>query len=194
MKATAEVLVSDSERDPIVTDYLNQFDWRKQIGVVPQDTEIEQRNGEPPGLNRSSSVMNSPINDDKGIRVLHKIKRDVEERGIALQKWEGIVTDIQDDIFIARLFDKTNDNIEEEAEILINDLHDDDLKLLKPGAVFYLSLGYIIKSTGQKIRGPIIKFRRIPAWTNKELNAIKMRAKERRTFIEWGSEDTSSTE
>ena len=90
----------------------------------------------------------------------------VTERFIALQEWEGFVSEIGEKVFVARLVDMTRkDNPEEEADFLIEDVRNDDLKLLRPGAVFRWIIGYDVKKDGAKSR------RGIDCWNNRRGNA-----------------------
>jgi hypothetical protein len=97
-----------------------------------------------------------------------------------LQKWEGYVQSVNrdDGCFLARLVNKKiRDANDEEADISIDDIADDDLDLLKPGAVFYWSIGYSIVH-GTKQKASRIRFRRLFGMTSKVISDAK----------QWGSE------
>ena len=112
--------------------------------------------------------------------------------GVALQKWEGVVVSISENSFCARLHDLTAANPEEEAEFSIEDVAEDDRALVQPGAIFYWSIGYYTSRTGQKLRSSIIKFRRLPAWSAKEIKIIEHKARELGRAIGWGSEESAT--
>src|SRR5262245_45256350 len=58
----------------------------------------------------------------------------------ALQKWEGVVLEVGDNSFTARLVDQSNPNTnDEEVELSLEEISPDDLVLLAPGAIFYWS-------------------------------------------------------
>ena len=96
------------------------------------------------------------------------------DRFVALQKWEGIVTSVTDDAFVAQLRDLKNPGEPiEEAEIYRSELSADDIPLLTPGAVFYWSIGYLDSRFGQRTKQSSIRFRRLPAWTPADLAAAK---------------------
>jgi hypothetical protein len=82
----------------------------------------------------------------------------------ALQEWEGEVTEVQGDVFRARLIDVTADEYvpNEVAELAVSDVQDDDLSRLVPGALFRLVVGYAVSAGGTKIRGSRLYFRKIP--------------------------------
>ena len=80
--------------------------------------------------------------------------------------WEGMVLEVRDDVFRARLVDVENTDLQEEAEIIKSALTDsDDLRLLVPGAIFYWTIGRrISKKRSEQVS--MIQFRRLPEWTN----------------------------
>jgi len=92
----------------------------------------------------------------------------------SLQKWEGVVLDIQDDVFLARLVDLGGLGPDEEAEIYREEVSRDDLDLLEPGAVFYWNIGYRTSPAGQRTRASEIRFRRLPVWTAEEIEAARI--------------------
>lgn len=94
-----------------------------------------------------------------------------------LQEWEGYVQNVSDNEFTASLFDITNkrDIEDEEADFSIDDLTEDDKKLLKPGAVFRWLIGYR-SIGGTKERSSKIVFRRLPQWTDSDFEAAEKKA------------------
>lgn len=104
-----------------------------------------------------------------------------------LQEWEGYVSNISEKSFTARLVDKTLGNTieDEEADFLIDDLSDEDRQLLVRGAVFRWIIGYQRTTSGTKRRVSQITFRRLPAWTKRELEHARSRAEELASAIQW---------
>lgn len=93
-----------------------------------------------------------------------------------LQTWEGVVTDIdqQEGVFVARLYDLSGPSSSvKEAELYIEDVSQNDCDLLKVGGIFRWLIGYRRHSSGQKERVSAIVFRRIPAWTDNDINSAK---------------------
>jgi hypothetical protein len=107
----------------------------------------------------------------------------------ALQEWEGYVLTIDrpHKSFTARLLDLTvNDKAEKElAEFDISELSESDDKLLQEGAVFRWVIGNQITRGGQKRRISQIIFRRMPAWTQREIDEARREAKELSRAIQW---------
>ena len=101
------------------------------------------------------------------------------------QSWEGMVTEVLDDSFCARLVDMENPEQEEEAEILLSAITDsDDLKLLVPGAIFFWTIGYQVKGRRSE-QVSLIQFRRLPIWTAQEVQSAKHEALELRKRLGW---------
>lgn len=99
-----------------------------------------------------------------------------KEAFLALQRWEGIVTECLADSFLARLTDLTSEGPAEEVELSIHDVAPEDRSLVENGAVFYWSIGYRDDASGQRSRASTLRFRRLPVWSVAELEAAKERA------------------
>ncbi len=94
----------------------------------------------------------------------------------AIQKWEGYVIEVYEETFLARLIPILGEGADQEAEIYIEEVEPVDQVLIEPGAVFYWSIGYLDKPSGRH-RDSYIRFRRLPAWTRRELKAAREKAK-----------------
>jgi hypothetical protein len=101
-----------------------------------------------------------------------------EYRFALLQQWEGVVRELGPAEFTAVLRDLTNPaQPEEEVVLSFDDVTPDDQKLLAPGGIFYWSIGYRKERTGQVDRVSTIRFRRLPAWSRRDLQRLNDRAK-----------------
>lgn len=99
--------------------------------------------------------------------------------------WEGMVLRVLDDSFIARLVNINDPSQKEEAEILNTSVSDeDDMKLIKPGAIFFWSIGWHIKGRRSE-QFSLIQFRRIPVWTEKEKEQASQEAVELKKELGW---------
>ena len=79
-----------------------------------------------------------------------------------LQLWQGRVEKVGTDEFVATLFDKTHPlSSPEQVSISIEDVNLEDRELLRPGAVFYWSIGYANYYKGPRQRTSRIRFRRL---------------------------------
>jgi len=111
-----------------------------------------------------------------------------KERFIAEQKWKGIVLEIGEESFVARLENLTERTIDERAEFDLDVLDDVDLPMVAVGAVFYWSIGNLDTTSGRK-RTSQLRFARLPGWTPEELGIARRRAKELAEAIAWDDTD-----
>ena len=111
-------------------------------------------------------------------------KLQTEDSFLLMQKWQGVVTQIKDDSFLATLRDLNIDSEDEEAEIFTADIAPADIPLLVKGAVFYWCIGYR-DSAGQRTRSSQIRFRRLPAWSQRELDSARKEAEAIGEFLNW---------
>ena len=104
-----------------------------------------------------------------------------------LQEWEGYVTEVSEGTFSARLVDITaGKKVEDEAaDFPISDLSEDELSLLKEGAVFRWIIGYQRTKFRQKIRTSQIVFRRLPAWSKLDIRQARAEARELASGLLW---------
>lgn len=88
------------------------------------------------------------------------------------QIWEGTVTQVRKEGFVAVLSDKTNtSNPDEQASFDFDntEISPEDLKLVQPGSSFYWIIGNE-KTYGGQIRNvSMLQFRRMPTWTKQKL-------------------------
>jgi hypothetical protein len=97
---------------------------------------------------------------------------------VALQEWEGVVTEINDGNFSARLVDLTHSNPDEESEFSKTEISDDDVDLVVPGALFRWSVGVLRMPGGAKRPTSQVVFRRLPQWTKRDLERADIVAKD----------------
>lgn len=115
---------------------------------------------------------------------LHKIQSRPLDDFFSKQKFEGIVLEVKENSFVARLRNFTENIPDEEAEFSITELSKDDISLLKIGAVFYWNIGYLVQVAGQRIGCHMINFRRLPVWTSQEIMAADDRAEDLLSWLE----------
>lgn len=116
---------------------------------------------------------------------------ELKENYRLLQQWEGVVLEVYEDYFIARLHDLTGKYPDEEAEFSFEEISENDKELLEPGAFFYWNIGYHESKSGQRTRSSIIRFRRLPAWTKKEIESSKKRAEDICAKLKWGTNESA---
>jgi hypothetical protein len=87
--------------------------------------------------------------------------------------------------FIARVNDLVQKGVEEEVTLATDELSETDRGLVEPGAVFYWSIGYHDSLTGQRTRVSLIRFRRLPAWRQRELEDAAEEVDSIKSLIDW---------
>ncbi len=92
----------------------------------------------------------------------------LRESFLDLQKWEGHVLDVLKETFLARLIVTQGEGPDQEAEIYLEEVDEDDRRLIQPGAIFYWTVGYLDRPSG-RMRASILRFRRLPRWTTDDL-------------------------
>ena len=113
----------------------------------------------------------------------------------SIQKWEGVVTEVGEDTFTARLTDLTNGGSgpshggpshgDEFIELSFDDVSSpDDIELIQKGAIFYWNIGFETLH-GQDRKSSLIRFRRLPKWSKKKLEAMERKGKEIINQIQW---------
>jgi hypothetical protein len=85
------------------------------------------------------------------------------------QNWKGIIEEIKDDCFIARLEDLSKGGTDEIAEFEIDDISPDDIKFVKRGASFYWSVGLFMLN-GQREKKSTIRFQRLILLDEEDIN------------------------
>jgi len=105
------------------------------------------------------------------------IERRRTNRQILSHHWECTVDALIGETFLATLRSlKDPADSEKEAEIPVDEVSSDDRELLEVGAVFYWTMGYEVSPSGTRRRFSQIKFRRLPAWTRRDLRHVEQRA------------------
>lgn len=98
--------------------------------------------------------------------------KELNESSVALQKWDGYVVDVNGDSVAVRLINKTNAGYDEHATLLIDDFMSEDKALVAPGAQFYWSVGYRKSPSGQRSKYSLIRFRRLPQWSESDVQEV----------------------
>jgi hypothetical protein len=103
---------------------------------------------------------------------------------ILLQRWEGTVTNVHVEEFSAVLRDLSRAaSPEEQASFPLDEVPDADRSLLVPGAVFYWTIGYEVTLTGTRKTVSMLRFRRLPAWSESDLRRIRADADRFQTLL-----------
>lgn len=94
---------------------------------------------------------------------------------MVLQRWEGFVIEMGKDTFTARLVPIVGEGGDLEAEIYADQIHPDDVTLIRPGALFYWTIDDQARS--------LIRFRRLPPWMAEEIDRARAEGIEMQTLF-----------
>ncbi|MDB6151697.1 MAG: hypothetical protein JWL90_150 [Chthoniobacteraceae bacterium] len=105
-------------------------------------------------------------------------------RSTLLQKWYGVVREADEETFTARLLDSNGELPPQQATFSRSELSPEEETQIAVGASFVWTIGYRhIGAT--RHRDSTIYFRRLPPWSNAELDSARNRAEKVRTAIGW---------
>lgn len=94
-----------------------------------------------------------------------------------LQEWFGTVADVNTKTFTAVISDRTNsDNSKEFVELDLSEVPEDDIKILRPGSLFYWSVGYEDSPGIPRQRVSRIRLQRLPGLTVREILKAEQKA------------------
>lgn len=99
--------------------------------------------------------------------------------------WRGHIESIKGNVFYARMKEIENKGTEESAQFDKKEVSEDDKEFIRPGAVFYYSIGYNL-SNGTKKKVAVIKFKRNVLFTNTDIDTISEKVQNLDTDINWG--------
>lgn len=101
-----------------------------------------------------------------------------EARVEVTDKWEGRVLDVGDDYIVVSLRSLDRPGPELEVEFDIEDLEPEDRPLVAEGAWLYVYSGLLRNSPVHRVRTTSVRFKRLPRWTQEELEAAMLQGKE----------------
>lgn len=100
------------------------------------------------------------------------------------QNWIGHVIELFDDSFTAKLIDKYDPTTYEIAQFETAEVSDDDIELLKLGAVFYWFVGFA-NQDGRVFKQSLVKFKRALDLSVSEFDSIKDKVDELSDTLIW---------
>lgn len=146
-------------------------------------------------LDAHASATSSPTTTDEGARSsstprggrvpqTRVLRSQVGQRYILLKKYEGFVTGRSEDCFSARLFESSSDYPVVEAEFDLEELSEADRELAIEGAPMVWTIGYAYEGSTRK-RESLIYLRRLPPWSDKELEKGRSETEDLTCAIRW---------
>jgi hypothetical protein len=106
------------------------------------------------------------------------------ERFTLLQKWDGVVLEVDAETFTARLLDSHGELPAQQATFSRSELSSEERTQIAVGASFVWTIGY--RHVGAtRHRDSTIYFRRLPTWSDDELESARDRAEKVSAEIGW---------
>jgi hypothetical protein len=93
------------------------------------------------------------------------------------QKWEGYVLEVGQETFRARLTAIAGEPGQHIANIYLAEVDNAEKDLVKPGSIFYWSIGYRDLTSGRR-RESFIRFQRLPYRSERDFVAARQRGRE----------------
>jgi hypothetical protein len=94
---------------------------------------------------------------------------------IALRKWRGQVIGMKSNTFKAKLDSLLEAEPQKVADVFLEEVSPEERELIKEGAIFYWSIGYLNRPSG-RIRASVIRFQRQPLWSERNISEAQSRA------------------
>jgi len=157
----------------LATDEPSEFDFRRDIlPSTKQPHDADSAWTFAPTPNDSSMTEKFDVQPLVRVRSRNSVRR-VE----VLQQFEGVVTEVGEDYFVARMHDLTNSESEIEVmEFDLREISEQDHEILQPGSVFYWTIGYETRVGGQVVRISEMRVQRNPIWTKAKLDSVESEA------------------
>ena len=135
--------------------------------------EASEDNGGGTSVSYSTAASGpEPVEPIEPVRVPTLV--DVKQTFELIQRWEGVVERVDAQEFEAELSDLTDPTLANEAATFsLRQVSDEDLPLVAPGAAFYWCIGYAVSEGGQRSCTSIIRFRRLPRWTRRDIKSLQ---------------------
>lgn len=107
-----------------------------------------------------------------------------------LESWTGLVEQVNATArtFDAQVASELHSSIREAAQFTFDEISEDDLDLVRPGAIFYWSVGYQVDKFGRRSTQSSLRFKRGKFWTRKEQDSVDQRVA---SDLDWLKSDTS---
>lgn len=102
-----------------------------------------------------------------------------------INKWQGVIIDVDQNNFTAKLFDLKEMGTYEIAEFsILDDVSIEDRDLIKEGAVFYWFVGYV-SDRGTMYKQSEVRFKRVASISVEEIDQISDSVREKYKDVFW---------
>ncbi len=136
--------IKDSQTNPIEPQTMNEI-TQERIESFFEDPSVvtDEKKAD---RNKRDTMSQSMTRKDKTPPLAFVPRTDYHPRTFSsLQRWEGYVVEVHEEYFVARITDLDEEHEDEEIEVMYTDISEDDMKLIRPGAIFNWHIGYSIQ-------------------------------------------------
>jgi hypothetical protein len=185
-RSTRPVEIEGRERSNLAPWQLDEIAWSfGPAGRIVSSAPPSNGHSLPSSQNQAASStigpqkIKSPEREPTIVR-----RRDFGRRGFqALSSWEGVVEQVRDGKFRARLVPLSNGQPAsgrvEFTDFSFEDLaNESDVRLVEPGAVFYWTIGRARNAAGTVSNVSLVRFRRIPSPPHSRQQQARREARE----------------
>jgi hypothetical protein len=149
---------------PSISDANNEWSNRPNVLATNQIGNL---------ASTARAISNPEASVPRTVKVEPDVPETTKQAGASLQikqLWEGTVTEVRGETFVAILNDKSQPSSPaEQVEFEAVELRVDDLPLVVPGSVFYWMIGTERTPSGQVRNISNVEFSRLPVWTRSSL-------------------------
>ncbi|QDW20359.1 hypothetical protein [Flavobacterium sp. KBS0721] len=169
-------------------DIQDQFSSDRDVDLVNQQVRFEDNfsGTNIPKFTKSKSEFDYLRRGDIQIEALIPVYKKFKIYTKNTKTWKGVITKITNLSFACRLYDLDDrSEVYETAEFIIDSIiSDEDKPLLEVGAIFYWSVGSIIRN-GTKKNQSEIRLRRIAAMDVEEFNDFYDKSQSNYSDLKW---------
>lgn len=177
---------STTNISPVVAVEVSRVSLPEFTNVVRSGTDAGFRNRDGVLTLRRAKTPDQTMTGERPVVRIPPVPRPPEtgsERFTLLQKWDGVVVDADAETFTARLLDSHGELPPQQAIFSRSELWSGEQNQIAVGAPFVWTIGY--RHNPSRERVSYLYFRRLPPWSEDELNTARSRAEKVSTAIGW---------
>jgi hypothetical protein len=156
--------------------------------TAPTNREISQS---PTGIEGSQAAALNAATDPVAEQAVTRPSAPPPVRLRVTERWDGVVIEVhpKDGVFTARVVPLGREEPELYADFRIDKVDEQDLPLVREGALFFAVTGFIPVGPGQRIQASTLRFRRLAKWRSDDVEFMRASARKRRTALGLSDEE-----
>lgn len=161
--------------------------WRPTEAEPPASTAATggEQTAAPTGIEGSKEAALRAAADAVAEQAVNRRAQSLPVRLRVTERWDGVVMELhpEEGLFTARVIPLGRDHPELYADFPMDRIDEQDLPLVREGALFFVISGYIPIGPGQRIQASTLRFRRLAKWRSDDLEFIRGLARKRRADL-----------